>query len=118
MRSDAARRREDQGGVRAAAPRDVPPAHRLPAEQGGRAGVSPGRRGRRRWRRRGGADRRGVAPGYVWSWRIEAGGRDTVARPLPLAVRALAAAIAAALDAAHAPRPASAGLILSDDSEL
>ena len=44
--------------------------------------------------------------------------RDTVARPLPLPVAALATAIADALAAGGAPRPASVGLILADDDEL
>jgi probable rRNA maturation factor len=42
--------------------------------------------------------------------------RDGVVSPVPAAV--LARAVAAALDAAGAPSPASIGLILSDDAEL
>ncbi len=49
-------------------------------------------------------------------WRIDVVRRDGVERLLP-ATR-LADAIAAALDAAGAPSPASIGLVLSDDAEL
>ena len=94
-----------------AAARDVPPADRLPAEQGRRARVAA--RGRRR-RAAGGvtpadlprpvADRR-----HASATASRAAGRRS---------RALARAIAAALDAAGAPSPASIGLILSDDAEL
>ncbi len=55
---------------------------------------------------------------YAGPWRIDPVVRNTVARPLPIAVAALARAIAAALSAAGAPEPASVGLILSDDAEL
>jgi probable rRNA maturation factor len=63
-----------------------------------------------------------VNPVYVSPWRIDPIVRDSVAdahggrRPVPIA--ALARAIAAALDAAGAPSPASIGLVLSDDAEL
>ena len=53
---------------------------------------------------------------YLGPWRIDVEWRDGVERLLP-ATR-LAGAVAAALDAAGAPRPASIGLILSDDAEL
>lgn len=49
-------------------------------------------------------------------WRIDVEWRDGVRRLVPGTV--LAQAIAAALDAAEAPAPASIGLILSDDAEL
>lgn len=52
----------------------------------------------------------------VGPWRVDVTERPGVARPAPLI--ALARAIAAALDAAGAPSPASVGLILSDDEEL
>ena len=59
---------------------------------------------------------------YLAPWRIDVTIRDSVIdahggrRPTPTA--RLARAIAAALDAAGAPSPASIGLILSDDEEL
>jgi probable rRNA maturation factor len=53
---------------------------------------------------------------YLGPWRIDVERRPNVPRILPGAV--LARSIAAALDAAGAPTPASIGLILSDDSEL
>ncbi len=62
---------------------------------------------------------------YRWSvmrsiyrppWRIDVEVRDSVRPPLPIST--LATAIAAALDATDAPRPASIGLILSNDAEL
>ena len=53
---------------------------------------------------------------YLSGWRIDVERREGVPRLLPAA--ALARAVAAALDAAGAPRPASIGLILSDDAEL
>ena len=53
---------------------------------------------------------------YLSPWRIDVESRDGVERLLP-ATR-LARAVAAALDAAGAPQPASIGLILSDDAEL
>ena len=59
-----------------------------------------------------------MTPVYVGPWRIDPGVRETVARPLPIGVAALARAIGAALSAAGAPEPASVGLILSDDAEL
>jgi len=59
-----------------------------------------------------------VNPIYVGPWRIDPTVRDEVASSLPVAVAALARAIAAALSAAGAPSPASIGLILSDDAEL
>jgi probable rRNA maturation factor len=53
---------------------------------------------------------------YRPPWRIDVEVRDAV-RP-PVSIAALARAIASALDATDAPRPASIGLILSDDDEL
>jgi len=53
---------------------------------------------------------------YLGPWRIDVERRDAVPRLLP--ATALARTIAAALDAARAPAPASIGLILSDDDEL
>jgi probable rRNA maturation factor len=53
---------------------------------------------------------------YLAPWRVDVDWRDGVDRLLPGA--ALARAIAAALEAAGAPAPASIGLILSDDEEL
>ena len=122
----------DPRGVRRPAPRDVPPADRLPAEQDRRARVAP--RGGRRWRRgrrqRPARDRSAAWAGatgrgstladprsvYLPPWRVDVTVRPGVARVLPVAV--LARAAAAALVAAGAPRPASIGLILTDDREL
>ncbi len=53
---------------------------------------------------------------YVRQWRIDITVREGVSRPL--ASSRLARAVAAALDAAGAPGPASIGVILSDDAEL
>ena len=53
---------------------------------------------------------------YLGPWRIDVEWRVGVARLLPEAQ--LARVAVAALDAAGAPRPASLGLILSDDTEL
>ena len=53
---------------------------------------------------------------YVGPWRIDLTVRDGVESPIPAA--ALSRAIAVALSAARAPKPASIGLILSDDAEL
>lgn len=53
---------------------------------------------------------------YLGPWRIDVEWRDGVPRLLP--ATALARAVAAALEAAGAPSPASLGLILSDDAEL
>lgn len=53
---------------------------------------------------------------YRPPWRVEVTLRPGVARLVPRA--ALARLIGAALDASGAPRPASLGLILSDDGEL
>ena len=53
---------------------------------------------------------------YRRPWRIDVDVREGVVTPLGVA--ALARAVAAALDAANAPSPASIGLILSDDAEL
>lgn len=53
---------------------------------------------------------------YLKPWRIDVAHRDAV--EAPGGVRQLARAIAAALDVAGAPKPASIGLILSDDHEL
>ena len=63
----------------------------------------------------------GVVPGldrraYAGPWRADVSVRADVALPLARAV--LVRAIVAALEAAGAPRPASIGLILSDDREL
>ncbi len=59
---------------------------------------------------------------YVTPWRIDIMIRDAVTDAhrgrRPTATAPLARAIAAALDAAGAPAPASVGLILSDDAEL
>jgi probable rRNA maturation factor len=63
-----------------------------------------------------------VNPVYVSPWRIDPIIRDSVIDAhggrRPIAIAELARAIAAALDAAGAPSPASIGLILSDDAEL
>jgi probable rRNA maturation factor len=59
-----------------------------------------------------------VTPIRVGPWRIDPDVRDTVARPLPISMTALARAVVAALSAGGAPEPASVGLILSDDAEL
>jgi probable rRNA maturation factor len=53
---------------------------------------------------------------YIAGWRIDIERREGVARLAPDAV--LARAVAASLEAAGAPSPASIGLILSDDAEL
>jgi len=53
---------------------------------------------------------------YLGPWRVDVEWRDAVPRLLPSTV--LARTIAAALDAAGAPAPASIGLILADDAEL
>jgi probable rRNA maturation factor len=53
---------------------------------------------------------------YVRPWRIDVTVRDGVTSPVAIAM--LSRAIAAALDAAGAPRPASIALILADDREL
>ncbi len=53
---------------------------------------------------------------YLGPWRIDVEWRDGVEHLVPAA--ALARTVAAALDAAGAPRPASIGLILADDAEL
>ena len=53
---------------------------------------------------------------YLGPWRIDVEWRDGVPRLLPATV--LAGTVAAALEAAGAPTPASLGLILSDDAEL
>lgn len=53
---------------------------------------------------------------YLAGWRIDVERRDDVPRLVPAA--ALARAVAAALEAAGAPGPASIGLILADDAEL
>ena len=57
-------------------------------------------------------------PIRVGDWRVDPTVRASVALPLPVPLARLARAIGAALDAAGAPRPASIGLILSDDAEL
>jgi probable rRNA maturation factor len=53
---------------------------------------------------------------YLPPWRIDVTVRDGVRSPLP--VSGLVRAVAAALTAAGAPRPATLGLILADDTEL
>jgi probable rRNA maturation factor len=53
---------------------------------------------------------------YHGRWRIDLDVRDGV--PRVLAGTELARVVAAALDAVHAPAPASIGLILTDDAEL
>jgi probable rRNA maturation factor len=53
---------------------------------------------------------------YVAGWRVDVERREDVPRLVPAA--ALARAVAAALEAAGAPAPASIGLILSGDAEL
>ena len=53
---------------------------------------------------------------YRPPWRIDVEVRETVRSPVSMA--ALARTIGAALEAAGAPRPASIGLILTDDPEL
>jgi probable rRNA maturation factor len=53
---------------------------------------------------------------YRSPWRIDVTIRDGV--DLPIRVSRLARAVAAALDAAGAPSPASIGMILADDAEL
>lgn len=55
---------------------------------------------------------------YRPPWRIDVETRPAVHLPPGTSVVALARAVAAALDAAGAPRPASIGLVLSDDAEL
>jgi probable rRNA maturation factor len=63
-----------------------------------------------------------VTPIYLSPWRIDVTIRASVVDAhggrRPVATAPLARAIAAALDAAGAPRPGSIGLILSDDAEL
>lgn len=53
---------------------------------------------------------------YRPPWRVDLTVRDGVPRLLPATI--LAAAIIRALEASGAPRPASVGLVLSDDREL
>ena len=55
---------------------------------------------------------------YVGPWRIDVQIQPGAHRPVPASLGTLTRAIAAALQAAGAPEPASIGLILSDDSEL
>jgi probable rRNA maturation factor len=63
-----------------------------------------------------------VSAVYLAPWRVDVAIRDSVVDAhggrRPVATAPLARAIAAALDAAGAPAPASIGLILSDDPEL
>ena len=63
-----------------------------------------------------------MTPIYLAPWRVDVTIRDSVVDAhggrRPVATAPLARAIAAALDAAGAPRPGSIGLILSDDAEL
>jgi probable rRNA maturation factor len=63
-------------------------------------------------RRDGGVERKR----YVGPWRIDISVRPRVRSPIPFAE--IARVATAALDAAHAQRPASLGVILSDDREL
>ena len=53
---------------------------------------------------------------YRKPWRIDVDVRDGIVPPT--SIGRLAATIASALDAAHAPAPASIGLILTDDAEI
>ncbi|HEY8168708.1 MAG TPA: rRNA maturation RNase YbeY [Candidatus Limnocylindrales bacterium] len=53
---------------------------------------------------------------YLTPWRIDVAVRPGVPRVLP--ARAVARTVVQALAAAHAPSPASVGVILSDDGEL
>ena len=53
---------------------------------------------------------------YRPPWRIDLDVRDGIRSPASAA--SLSRAVAAALGAAHAPAPASIGLVLSDDAEL
>ena len=53
---------------------------------------------------------------YVGPWRVDVTVRTGVTAPVPLS--RLARTVAAALDAAAAPNPASIGVFLSDDTEL
>ncbi len=55
-------------------------------------------------------------PLYLGPWRIDVTVRDGVRTPVSIA--RLSRAVAATLDAAGAPQPASIGLILADDREL
>jgi len=55
-------------------------------------------------------------PRYLGPWRIDVTVRASV--PVPVSAASLARVAAAALDLAGAPRPASLGLILSNDREL
>ncbi len=72
---------------------------------------------RRAWRCRSRPRYRGrVRSLYLGPWRIDVEWRDGVPRLLPATV--LARTAGAVLDTAGAPRPASLGLILSDDTEL
>jgi probable rRNA maturation factor len=53
---------------------------------------------------------------YVGPWRVDVTARPAAPRLVPVA--ALARSVARALDAAGAPKPASVGLVLTDDAEL
>jgi probable rRNA maturation factor len=53
---------------------------------------------------------------YVGPWRVDVTARARTRRLVPIA--ALARAVAAALEAAGAPGPASVGIVLTDDAEL
>ena len=82
-----------------------------------------GRRGIAGWYREGGRPRpsaratvSGMGSYYLAGWRIDVERREDA--PRVVAQAALARAVAAALEAAGAPRPASIGVILSDDAEL
>ena len=57
-----------------------------------------------------------MASHYLGAWRVDVEARDGVPRLVPAA--SLARTVAAALDAAGAPGPASIGLVLADDAEL
>jgi probable rRNA maturation factor len=53
---------------------------------------------------------------YRPPWRVDVTVREAV--QVPVSIAALVRAVTEALDAAHAPAPASIGLVLSDDDEL
>ena len=53
---------------------------------------------------------------YLRPWRVDVVRREGIRSPL--AISAIARAVATALDAARAPRPASVTVVLSDNEEL
>jgi probable rRNA maturation factor len=59
-----------------------------------------------------------VTAHYLDPWRVDVDIRPTVGRPIPGSIATFVRTIAAALQVAGAPEPASIGLILSDDAEL